>query len=166
MTAVEILDDDTFLGAENSFNLFTCQKDSGSAADDDRSYLQEAGQFHLGEFVNVFRHGAFTLILVGTKGTKWLALFAHRFWSQKIEKIIFNVLTKFVLFTLTKVLLSWNILVKRRPLSKAASFLEPSMEQLVRICFLDRSFSRVTLSFPELINLELLQTLLRHYPAK
>ncbi|KAJ7367431.1 DNA damage-binding protein 1 [Desmophyllum pertusum] len=31
MTAVEILDDDTFLGAENSFNLFTCQKDSGSA---------------------------------------------------------------------------------------------------------------------------------------
>lgn len=57
MTAVEIIDDDTFLGAENSFNLFTCQKDSGSAADDDRSYLQEAGQFHLGEFVNVFRHG-------------------------------------------------------------------------------------------------------------
>ena len=59
---MEILDDDTFLGAENSFNLFTCQKDSGSAADDDRSYLQEAGQFHLGEFVNVFRHGTFTFI--------------------------------------------------------------------------------------------------------
>ena len=27
MTAVEIVDDDIFLGAENSFNLFTCQKD-------------------------------------------------------------------------------------------------------------------------------------------
>jgi len=27
MTAVEILDDDIFLGAENSFNLFTCHKD-------------------------------------------------------------------------------------------------------------------------------------------
>ena len=27
MTAIEILDDDNFLGAENSFNLFTCQKD-------------------------------------------------------------------------------------------------------------------------------------------
>lgn len=77
-----------------------------------------------------------------------------------------DVLTKFVSFILTKVLLSWNILVKRRPLSKAASFLEPSMEQLVRIRFLDRSFSSVTLSFPDLINLELLQTLLRHYPAK
>ena len=62
MTAVEIIDDDTFLGAENSFNLFTCQKDSGSAADDDRSYLQDAGQFHLGEFVNVFRHGKYKLI--------------------------------------------------------------------------------------------------------
>lgn len=27
MTAVEILDDDTFLGAENNFNIFVCQKD-------------------------------------------------------------------------------------------------------------------------------------------
>lgn len=27
MTSVEILDDDTFLGAENSYNLFVCQKD-------------------------------------------------------------------------------------------------------------------------------------------
>ena len=27
MTAVEILDDDTFLGAENGCNLFVCQKD-------------------------------------------------------------------------------------------------------------------------------------------
>ncbi|XP_068761921.1 DNA damage-binding protein 1-like [Montipora capricornis] len=61
MVAVEIIDDDTFLGAGNSFNLFTCQKDSGSAADDDRSYLQEAGQFHLGEFVNVFRHGSLVM---------------------------------------------------------------------------------------------------------
>lgn len=27
MIAIEILDDDTFLGAENCFNLFVCQKD-------------------------------------------------------------------------------------------------------------------------------------------
>ena len=57
MTAVEILDDDTFLGAENSFNLFTCQKDSAATTDEDRFHLQDAGQYHLGEFVNVFRHG-------------------------------------------------------------------------------------------------------------
>ena len=57
MTAVEILDDDTFLGAENSFNIFTCQKDSAATADEDRHHLQEVGRYHLGEFVNVFRHG-------------------------------------------------------------------------------------------------------------
>lgn len=27
MSAVNILDDDNFLGAENAFNLFVCQKD-------------------------------------------------------------------------------------------------------------------------------------------
>lgn len=27
MTAVEIIDDETFLGAENELNLFVCQKD-------------------------------------------------------------------------------------------------------------------------------------------
>ena len=57
MTAIEIVDDDIFLGAENSFNLFTCQKDSAATTDEDRQNLQESGLFHLGEFVNVFRHG-------------------------------------------------------------------------------------------------------------
>ena len=58
MSAVEIVDDDTFLGAENSFNLFTCQKDSAATTDEERLHLQEVGLYHLGEFVNVFRHGA------------------------------------------------------------------------------------------------------------
>ena len=40
MTAVEILDDDTFLGAENSFNLFTVRTNAESAADDERSRLE------------------------------------------------------------------------------------------------------------------------------
>ena len=101
MSAIEILDDDTFLGAENSFNLFTCQKDryiihygtlmpsfkkvlyyrsdvehffltlsrkqkysiaincSAATTDEERQRLQEVGLYHLGEFVNVFRHGKF-----------------------------------------------------------------------------------------------------------
>jgi len=59
MSAVEIVDDDTFLGAENSFNVFTCQKDSAATTDEERLHLQEVGLYHLGEFVNVFRHGAF-----------------------------------------------------------------------------------------------------------
>ncbi|KAF4521020.1 hypothetical protein B566_EDAN002515 [Ephemera danica] len=58
MTAVEILDDDTFLGAENSFNLFVCQKDSAATSDEDRQQMQEVGQFHLGDMINVFRHGS------------------------------------------------------------------------------------------------------------
>lgn len=61
MTAVEILDDDVFLGAEHSFNLFVCQKDSTATADEDRMQLQEVGMFHLGEYVNVFRHGSLVM---------------------------------------------------------------------------------------------------------
>lgn len=69
MTAVEVLDDDTFIGAENSYNLFTVKKNSGNsfsfellnlidaATDDDRSRLEVSGLFHLGEFVNRFRPG-------------------------------------------------------------------------------------------------------------
>ncbi|XP_049877553.1 DNA damage-binding protein 1 [Pectinophora gossypiella] len=58
MTAVEILDDDTFLGAENSFNLFVCQKDSAATTDEERQQMGYAGQFHVGDMVNVMRRGA------------------------------------------------------------------------------------------------------------
>ena len=57
MTACEIIDDDTFLGSENSYNLFVCQKDSGATSDEDRHHLQTIGKYHLGDFVNVFRRG-------------------------------------------------------------------------------------------------------------
>ncbi|KFP83830.1 DNA damage-binding protein 1, partial [Apaloderma vittatum] len=59
MSAVEILDDDNFLGAENAFNLFVCQKDS----------LQEVGLSHLGEFVNVFCHGSLVMQNLGETST-------------------------------------------------------------------------------------------------
>lgn len=61
MSSVEILDDDTFLGAESTTNLFVCQKDSAATTDEERQHLQEVGQFHLGEFVNVFRHGSLVM---------------------------------------------------------------------------------------------------------
>ena len=63
MMAVEILDDETFLGSENSFNLFTLQKDSGATTEEDRANLLDIGKYHLGESVNVFRHGTFTIQL-------------------------------------------------------------------------------------------------------
>ena len=59
MTAVEIIDDDTFLGAENCYNVFTCQKDSGATNDEDRQHLQQVGRYHVGDAINVFKHGIF-----------------------------------------------------------------------------------------------------------
>ncbi|XP_050685105.1 DNA damage-binding protein 1 isoform X1 [Leptidea sinapis] len=58
MTAVEILDDDTFLGAENSFNLIVCQKDSAATTDEERQQMSYMGQFHIGDMVNVMRLGS------------------------------------------------------------------------------------------------------------
>ena len=40
MTAVACLDEDCYLGAENSYNLFTARKNSDSAADDERNRLE------------------------------------------------------------------------------------------------------------------------------
>ncbi|CAK8578715.1 unnamed protein product [Lathyrus sativus] len=63
MSAVEILDDDIYLGAENSFNLFTVRKNSEGATDEERGRLEVAGEYHLGEFVNRFRHGSLVMRL-------------------------------------------------------------------------------------------------------
>eukprot|EP00899_Mesostigma_viride_P024186 jgi/Mesvir1/4952/Mv04573-RA.2 len=63
MCAVEVLDDDTYLGAENSFNLFTVRKNSDAATDEERSRLEVVGEYHLGEFVNRFRHGSLVMRL-------------------------------------------------------------------------------------------------------
>jgi len=65
MMAVEILDDDTFLGAENSANILVCQRDSGANNDEDRQKMSEVGRFHLGDHVNVFRHGSLVMQNLG-----------------------------------------------------------------------------------------------------
>lgn len=63
MTAVEILDDDVYLGAENNFNLFTVRKNSEGATDEERGRLESVGEYHLGEFINRFRHGSLVMRL-------------------------------------------------------------------------------------------------------
>ncbi|XP_016557038.2 DNA damage-binding protein 1 isoform X3 [Capsicum annuum] len=63
MSAVEILDDDIYLGAENNFNLFTVRKNSEGATDEERSRLEVVGEYHLSEFVNRFRHGSLVMRL-------------------------------------------------------------------------------------------------------
>lgn len=69
MTAVEILDDDVFLGAENSYNMFVCQKDSAATTDEERSQMHEVGQFHVGDMINVFRHGSLVMQNIGETST-------------------------------------------------------------------------------------------------
>ncbi|KAK4488128.1 hypothetical protein RD792_003870 [Penstemon davidsonii] len=63
MSAVEILDDDVYLGAENNFNLFTVRKNSEGSTDEERGRLEVVGEYHLGEFVNRFRHGSLVMRL-------------------------------------------------------------------------------------------------------
>jgi len=61
MSAVGALDDDTFIGSENSMNLFVVHKNSDAATDEERGKLELVGEFHLGEFVNRFRHGSLVM---------------------------------------------------------------------------------------------------------
>ncbi|GLT67385.1 hypothetical protein SLA2020_396990 [Shorea laevis] len=63
MSAVEILDDDIYLGAENNFNVFTVRKNSEGATDEERGRLEVVGEYHLGEFINRFRHGSLVMRL-------------------------------------------------------------------------------------------------------
>ncbi|KAK1698870.1 hypothetical protein QYE76_015567 [Lolium multiflorum] len=57
MTAVEMIDDDIYIGAENSYNLFTVRKNSDAATDG------VVGEYHLGEFVSRFCHGSLVMHL-------------------------------------------------------------------------------------------------------
>lgn len=59
MTDVEILDDDTFLGAESQYNIFVCKRDKTNNEQD--RVLQQVGLFHLGDAINVIRPG--TLVM-------------------------------------------------------------------------------------------------------
>ena len=60
-TAIEILDDDTFLVGETNNNLYTVTKDSAASIEEDRRKLTINGRFHINDLVNVFRHGALVM---------------------------------------------------------------------------------------------------------
>ncbi|KAG7242629.1 hypothetical protein INR49_020002 [Caranx melampygus] len=64
MSAVEILDDDNFLGQRTPSICLSARK-----TDEERQHLQEVGVFHLGEFVNVFCHGSLVLQNLGESST-------------------------------------------------------------------------------------------------
>ncbi|EEC79792.1 hypothetical protein OsI_21216 [Oryza sativa Indica Group] len=63
MSAVEMLDDEIYIGAENNYNIFTVRKNSDAATDEERGRLEVVGEYHLGEFVNRLRHGSLVMRL-------------------------------------------------------------------------------------------------------
>ena len=64
MTAIEMLDDDeTYLGAENSLNLFTVARNMSAITDEERSRLEVTGEYHVGELVNKFARGSLVMSL-------------------------------------------------------------------------------------------------------
>ncbi|KNC96412.1 uncharacterized protein SPPG_09532 [Spizellomyces punctatus DAOM BR117] len=63
MTAVEALDDDVYIGAEDHSNLFALRRRSEAQVEEDRRRLESFGWFHLGEQVNRLRHGSLVMSL-------------------------------------------------------------------------------------------------------
>eukprot|EP00117_Sycon_ciliatum_P004057 scpid20029/ scgid8581/ DNA damage-binding protein 1; Damage-specific DNA-binding protein 1 len=59
--AIDILDYDSFIGAEEYGNLFTVMRDSSATSDDELRRLSVTGRFHISDHVNVFRHGSLTM---------------------------------------------------------------------------------------------------------
>ncbi|CAM9656294.1 unnamed protein product, partial [Phaeothamnion confervicola] len=58
MSAVAMLDDEVFLGAEYCSNLFTVRKNAEAVTEEERARLEPQGEFHLGEIVNRFVRGS------------------------------------------------------------------------------------------------------------
>jgi hypothetical protein len=46
--AIPAQDDDTYLGAENAYNLFAVRRNAETATDEERARLEVVGEYHLG----------------------------------------------------------------------------------------------------------------------
>jgi len=57
ITACAFLNEDTYLAADNSYNLLSLQRNPHETRSEFRHALNRAGAFHLGDLVNVFRRG-------------------------------------------------------------------------------------------------------------
>lgn len=68
LTAIELFNEDTLIGSDTCFNIFTLQRNNEAATDEERSKLEIVGQFHLGEFVNRFRHGSLVMKVADGEG--------------------------------------------------------------------------------------------------
>ncbi|GFR42181.1 hypothetical protein Agub_g2921, partial [Astrephomene gubernaculifera] len=62
-TAVEALDDDTYIAADNHCNMYVVRRNADSATDEERARLEVVGEFHSGSLINRFRSGSLVMRL-------------------------------------------------------------------------------------------------------
>ena len=60
-TAIEMLSDDIYLGAEHFQNLFVLRRNTKSSSVEVRTRLDTVGVFHLGEMLNKFKNGSLVM---------------------------------------------------------------------------------------------------------
>ncbi|KAL1236897.1 DNA damage-binding protein [Trichinella spiralis] len=61
ISAIEVIDNDYFMAAENSLNITVSQKDLQQQPVSESQVVKSAGRLHLGEYINVFKHGALSM---------------------------------------------------------------------------------------------------------
>ncbi|KRZ02533.1 DNA damage-binding protein 1 [Trichinella zimbabwensis] len=61
ISAIEVIDNDYFMAAENSLNITISQKDLQQQPVTESQVVKSAGRLHLGEYINVFKHGALSM---------------------------------------------------------------------------------------------------------
>ena len=47
-----------FIGSEQNWNLFVCQRENAPKAEAEGAKMSEVGRIHIGDLVNVFKHGS------------------------------------------------------------------------------------------------------------
>eukprot|EP01133_Synstelium_polycarpum_P003413 gene3413-3876_t len=58
LTAVEMIDDDSYIGSDNSFNFVVVKKNTDTTNELERELLDSVGHFHVGDSINKFYHGS------------------------------------------------------------------------------------------------------------
>ncbi|KAG0292818.1 DNA damage-binding protein 1a [Dissophora globulifera] len=66
LTALEAIDDETFIAADNASSIFTLVKNTETTSEDEAKRLQWSGGWHLGDQINRFKHGS--LVMANQEG--------------------------------------------------------------------------------------------------
>ncbi|KAF9365058.1 DNA damage-binding protein 1a [Mortierella sp. NVP85] len=61
LTALEAIDDETFIAADNASSIFTLVKNTETTSEDEAKRLQWSGGWHLGDQINRFKHGSLVM---------------------------------------------------------------------------------------------------------